>query len=136
MEATAAAGSVNVFRRERLAGYAGIAFVALSTVWGVLQVGLSPPELGASTTQEFASFYGDQSNRISLMLAALALALAGFAFLWFLGGLRTALRRTEGDVKTLAATAVVAGSVLAGLLFVFNSVQVAVPWALEESDYF
>ena len=136
MKATAAAGSANVFRGERAVGYAGIAFVALATVWGVLQVILSPPELGASTTQEFASFYGDQSNRISLMLAALALALAGFALLWFVGGLRTVLRRVEGDVETLAATAALAGTVLAGLLFVFNAIQVAVPWALEESDYF
>jgi uncharacterized YccA/Bax inhibitor family protein len=136
MTTSAGATSANVFRGAAAPGYAGLAFVALATVWGVIQVALGPPELGKSTTQEFASFYGDQGNRIALMLAALALALAGFALVWFLGGLRTVLRRAEGDVETLAATAVIGGTLLAGLLFVFNAVQVAVPWALEESDYF
>jgi hypothetical protein len=130
------ASTLGISRGGRSAGWAGIAFVALSTVWAVLQVALSPPELGRSTRQEFASFYGDQSNRISLILAALALGLAGFALLWFIGGLSTVLRRAEADVETLAATAIVGGTVLAALLFVFNAVQVAVPWALEESDFF
>jgi hypothetical protein len=123
-------------RGERSAGWAGIAFVAFSTLWAVVQVIVGPPELGKSSTEEFTSFYGDQSNRISLMLATLSLAVAGFALLWFLGGLRSVLRRIEGDTGTLATTAMMGGVVLAGLLFVFNAVQVAVPWALEESDNF
>ena len=133
--ASAEAGS-DALRGERTAGWAGIAFVALSTVWAVVQVSVGPPELGKSSTEEFTSFYGDQSNRISLILATLGLALAGFAFLWFLGGLRSVLRRTEGDTVALSATAMMGGVVLVGLLFVFNAIQVAVPWALEESDHF
>jgi len=128
--------SSGVLRGERSAGWAGIAFVALSTLWAVVQVSLGPPELGKTSTEEFASFYDDQGNRISLILASLSLALAGFALLWFLGGLRSVLRRIEGDTGTLSTTAVMGGAVLVGLLFVFNAVQVAVPWALEESDNF
>lgn len=123
-------------RGERSPGWAGIAFVALSTVWAVVQVIVGPPELGKSSTEEFTSFYGDQGNRISLILASLSLALAGFALLWFLGGLRSVLRRSDGDTGTLSTTAVIGGVVLVGLLFVFNAVQVAMPWALEESDHF
>jgi hypothetical protein len=105
-------------------------------MWAVAQVIVGPPELGKSSTEEFTSFYDDQSNRISLILATLSLALAGFALLWFLGGLRSVLRRIEGDTGALATTATMGGVVLAGLLFVFSAVQVAVPWALEESDNF
>jgi hypothetical protein len=133
--ASVGAGS-GVLRGERSAAWAGIAFVALSTVWAVVQVSVGPPELGKSSTDEFTSFYGDQGNRIPLILASLSLALAGFALLWFLGGLRSVLRRTEGDPGTLSTTAMMGGLVLVGLLFVFNAVQVAVPWALEESDNF
>ena len=121
---------------ERSAGWAGIAFVVLSILWAVVQVSVGPPELGKATTEEFVSFYDDQSNRISLILASLSLALAGFALLWFLGGLRSVLQRAEGESATLSTIAVIAGAVLVGLLFVFNSVQVAVAWALEESDDF
>jgi hypothetical protein len=128
--------SSEALRGERSAGWAGIAFVVLSTLWAVVQVSVGPPELGKSSTEEFTSFYGDQGNRISLILATLSLALAGFALLWFLGGLRSVLRRTEGETGTLSTTAVMGGAVLVGLLFVFNAVQVAVPWALEESDNF
>jgi hypothetical protein len=128
--------SSGAFRGERSAGWAGIFFVALSTLWAVVQVSVGPPELGKSSTEEFTSFYADQGNRIALILATLGLALAGFALLWFLGGLRSVLRRTEGDTGTLSTTAMMGGAVLVGLLFVFNAVQVAVPWALEESDNF
>jgi hypothetical protein len=131
-----AGASSGVLRGEGSAGWAGIAFVAFSTLWAVVQVSVGPPELGKSSTEEFTSFYGDQGNRIALILASLSLALAGFALLWFLGGLRSVLRRAEGDPGSLSTTAVMGGLVLVGLLFVFNAVQVAVPWALEESDNF
>jgi hypothetical protein len=112
--------SSRVLRGERSAGWAGIAFVALSTLWAVVQVSVGPPELGKSSTEGFTSFYGDQGNRISLILATLSLALAGFALLWFLGGLRSVLRCTEGETGTLSTTAMIAGVVLVGLLFVFT----------------
>jgi hypothetical protein len=128
--------SSGVLRGERSAGWAGIAFVALSTLWAVVQVSLSPPQLSQASTEEITSFYGDGGNRIPLILASLSLVLAGVALLWFLGGLRRILRRAEGDPGTLTTTAVMGGAVLVGLLFVFNTVQVAVPWALEDSDNF
>jgi hypothetical protein len=79
--------------------WAGIAFVALSTVWVVVVSIVGTPELGQGTTEDFTDFYDDQGNRISLMLASLSLALAGFALLWFLGGLRSVLRSplSRGD---------------------------------------
>lgn len=128
--------SSDVLRRVRSAGWAGIAFMALSTLWAVVQVSVGPPELGKTSTEEFAAFYDDQSNRISLILASLSLALAGFALLWFLGGLRSVLRRAEGESEALSTTVVVAGAILGGLLFVFNAINVAIAWALEESDHF
>jgi hypothetical protein len=123
-------------RGERSAGWAGIAFVALSSVWVVVVSIVEAPQLSQATTEEFGAFYDDQSNRISLILASLSLALAGFAFLWFLGGLRSVLRRAVGEEGTLSTTAIVGGAILAGLLFVFNAIYVAVAWALEESDHF
>jgi hypothetical protein len=123
-------------RSDRSAGWAGIAFVTFSTVWVVVVSFAEAPQLSQATTEEFASFYDDQGNRISLILAALALALAGFAFLWFLGGLRRVLRQAEGENGTLSTTVIVSGTILVGLLFVFNAINVAVAWALEESDNF
>lgn len=123
-------------RGDRSAAWAGIAFVALATVWVVVVSIGEAPRLSQETTQEFASFYDDQGNRISLILASLSLALAGFAFLWFLGELRGVLRRTEGENEALSTTVVVAGAILVGLLFVLNAINAAVAWALEESDNF
>jgi hypothetical protein len=128
--------SSGVLRGERSAGWAGIAFVALSTLWAVVVSIVGAPELGKGTTEDFTDFYDDQSNRISLMLASFSLALAGFALLWFLGGLHSVLRRADGVNRALSTTAVVSGAILGGLLFVFNSINVAVAWALEESDHF
>ena len=128
--------SSDALRGDRSAGWAGIAFVALSTLWAVVVSIVGAPELGKGTTEDFTDFYDDQGNRISLILASLSLALAGFALLWFLGGLRSVLRRAEGVNRTLSTTAVVSGAILGGLLFVFNSINVAVAWALEESDNF
>jgi hypothetical protein len=120
----------------RFAGWAGVAFVALSTLWVVVVSIVGAPQLSQATTEEFASFYDEQDNRISLMLASLSLALAGFALLWFLGGLHGVLRRAEGESGRLSTTVVVSGAILGGLLFVFNAINVAVAWALEESDHF
>jgi hypothetical protein len=123
-------------RRERAAGWAGIAFVALSTVWAVVVTVTAAPQLSQATTQEFVSFYDDQGNRISLILASLSLAFAGFALLWFLGGRHRGLRKAEGENGMLSTTAVISGAILIALLFVFNGINVAVAWALEESDNF
>jgi hypothetical protein len=126
----------DVLRDERSAAWAGLAFVALSTLWAVVVTIVEQPQLSQGTTQDFANFYADQSNRISLILASLSLALAGFALLWLLGGLRNVLRKAERMGGTLSTASVVSGTILGGLLFVFNAINVAVAWALEESDNF
>jgi hypothetical protein len=123
-------------RGERSAAWAGIAFVVLSTLWVVVVSVAEAPQLSQATTEEFAAFYDDQGKRISLILASLSLALAGFALLWFLGGLSSVLRRAERERGTLSTTVVMSGAILVGLLFVFNAINVSVAWALEESDNF
>lgn len=126
----------DVLRGERSAAWAGLAFVALSSLWAVVVTIVGQPQLSKGTTQDFANFYADQSNRISLILASLSLALAGFALLWLLGGFRNVLRRAEGVSGALSTASVVSGAILGGLLFVFNAINTAVAWALEESDHF
>lgn len=122
-------------RGERSAAWSGIVFAVLSIFWAIVAVSLSPPQL-QSSSEEITAFYGDQSNRIWLLAGALALAFAGFLFLWFLGSLRSVLRRAEGDAGRHTGVAFAGGVTLAGLLFAFNSVNVAIPWALEASDAF
>jgi hypothetical protein len=134
--ATGVRASSDGLRGERWAGWAGIAFVAFSTLWVVLVSIVEAPQLSQASAEEFSSFYDDQGNRISLILASLSLALAGFALLGFLGGLRSVLRRAARDDGALSTTAVLGGAILGGLLFVFNAINVAVAWALEESDNF
>jgi hypothetical protein len=54
-------GGAEVLRGERWAAWAGLAFVALSTLWAVVVTIVEQPQLSQGTTQDFTNFYADQS---------------------------------------------------------------------------
>ena len=102
-------------RWERLSGLAGIAFAVLIfaalAVQGILPNADAPGE-------EVHAFFADE--RTSIMAGVWLRFLAGFAFVWFLGTLRSALRRAEGGTGRLAAVAFGAGLVFLAAGMVAN----------------
>jgi hypothetical protein len=114
----------------RSGGFAGIAFVALTVLWGILLAAADRPSYNSSDAA-VSEFWGDSGNRRQLLVAELALAFGGIALLWFLGGFRIVLRRAEGDPARLATIAFAGGVALSALLFVKNAVEAGITLALE-----
>lgn len=114
----------------RQGGFAGIAFVALTVLWAIIVIVGDRPGYDASNAA-ITEYWGDSGKRGLSVLAAIALALAGLALLWFLGSLRVILRRAEGEPARLATIAFAGGVVMAALLFVKNSIDGGLALALE-----
>jgi hypothetical protein len=100
---------------ERLSGLTGIAFAVLIfaalAVQGVLPNADAPGD-------DVRAFFADDRGRI--LTGVWLRFLAGFAFVWFLGTLRSALRRAEGGTGRLAAVAFGAGLVFLAAGMVAN----------------
>lgn len=94
-------------RWERLGAATGIVFVILGVVAYVITG--QPPQPG-DAPPEIVGFHAE--NRDALTAASYLWGIAGIFFLWFLGSLRSYLRRAEGDTGRLSA--VVFGSGLVG----------------------
>lgn len=120
-------------RWERLAGAGGIVFVALSIVWGIL---ISDAPGFDDSDAEITSFYADGGDSGRVFLASILLGWSPIFLLWFLGSLRSMLRRAEGDTGRLSAVAFGAGIALASLVWVKVAVTGAVAAAVEYSDTF
>jgi hypothetical protein len=118
---------------ERRAGWGGIAFVVFSVAWSLVVASADLAGFDASDEAIADSYDPETGDAGSLWLASLFLALAGVGLLWFLGSLRTLLRRAEPSGR-LAAVAFGAGLVLAGLMFVKNSIQLGLAAAVEWED--
>ena len=81
----------------------------------------SPAPGAGDSDAEIADWYGDHGNRTKVWVAAILLMLAAMAFLWFLGSLRTLLRRVEGHPGRVSALAFGAGLVLTALVLAKNA---------------
>lgn len=114
----------------RSGAFAGIAFVALAVLWAIVLATADRPSYN-SADDAVTEFWTDSGNRRLLLLADLALGLAGVALLWFLGSFRVVLRRAEGEPARLATIAFAGGVVLSALLFVKNSIEGGIALALE-----
>jgi hypothetical protein len=118
---------------ERRAAWGGIAFVVFSVAWGIVVEGADLAGFDASDAEIRASYAPDGGDTWALWVGSILLALAGVGLLWFLGSLRTLLRRAEPSGR-LAAVAFAGGVVLAGLMFVKNSVQLGLAVAVDWED--
>jgi hypothetical protein len=114
----------------RSGGFAGLAFVALTVLWAIVFATADRPSYN-SADDAVTEFWSDSGNRRLLLLADIAVGLAGVALLWFLGSFRVVLRRAEGEPARLATIAFVGGVVLATLLFVKNAIEGGIALALE-----
>ena len=113
----------------RAGGLAGIVFVALSALWAILLLVGDRPAFHSSNAS-ISDYWDDSGKRALSIFAAIALALAGLALLWFLGSFRVVLRHAEGEPVRLATIAHAGGVVMAALLFVKNSIDGGLALAL------
>jgi hypothetical protein len=118
---------------ERRAGWGGIAFVVLSVAWAIVVAGADLAGFEASDEEIRESYDPERGDTGWLWLASLFLALAGIGLLWFLGSVRTLLRRAEPSGR-LAAVAFAGGIVLAGLMLVKNAIQLGIAAAVDWED--
>jgi hypothetical protein len=118
---------------ERRAGWGGIAFAVLSVAWAVVLQAADLAGFEASDDEIRESYDPETGDTGALWLASLFLALAGVGLLWFLGSLRTLLRRAEPSGR-LAAVSFAGGVVLAGLMFVKNAIQLGLAVAVQWED--
>lgn len=117
-------------RWRRAAALCGIAFVALVAATIALTVGLDQP--GAdSSAQKISTFYRDEGNRKAVMATLYLMGLGAFAFLWFLGALRGALRRAGEPAEALSALAFGAGIVFLVMLLAANATNSIVAAAFQ-----
>ncbi len=100
---------------ERVSGIAGIVFAVL--IFAALGVQGVLPNADAPV-EEVRDFFAD--DRGAILAGVWLRFLAGFAFVWFLGTLRSALRRAEGGTGRLSAVAFGAGLVFLAAGMVSN----------------
>jgi hypothetical protein len=109
----------------------GIIFVILLVI-GVGLIG-DHPDPDASE-QEIADYLGDSGAHTRNIIGAYLWVLAGIGFLWFLTGLRGALRAAEGAAGTLSNLGFGAGVVFTALLMAAGPAIAAVAAAIEFRD--
>ena len=118
-------------RRARLAGGAGIAFIALLIAAAILNG--DAPGSGASH-REIVSYLNDHSERVRAEVATLLMAVAGFAFVWFVVHLRELVRPGDDESGRLSAIVVPAGVVLMAMLQAVFALGGAMSEAIEYFD--
>ncbi|HEV3473831.1 MAG TPA: hypothetical protein VG602_00455 [Actinomycetota bacterium] len=107
-------------RWERWSALTGIVFVALFVALGF--VGGETPE--NADAQELVAFYQDQGE-VGVGLQYFLVGLGAAAFLWFVGTLRSVLRRAEGEPGRLSAVAFGGGVASAVLVLMAGSAFIA-----------
>lgn len=90
----------------------GIAFVALVVIAALVTRG-SPG--GDASEEDIASYYADGDNLSAERISFFLIGLSAFFFLLFLGSLRGALARAEGDPARLTTATIAAGSAFIAL---------------------
>ena len=110
----------------------GILFVVLVVVASLLT---DRPDDDATDAQVLA-YYTDHGNRVTEIVAFLLIGLAAFCFLSFLGSLRGALARAEGEPARLSTVVATAGATFITLAVAGHAAGTAVAQAEETFDNF
>jgi hypothetical protein len=116
---------------QRWAAISGIVFVVLMLT-GASFV-LDVPK-GDASHQELARYLTDSGNHTRNIIGAYLWVLGGLAFLGFLTGLRSVLRRAEGEPGTLSNLVFGAGVLFAAVWSVSAATIATVPYAVEFSN--
>jgi hypothetical protein len=110
----------------------GILFAALVVIAELLKD--EPGE--KATDAQVLAYYADSGNRDTEFLAFVLIGLSGFCFLSFLGSLRGALARAEGEPARITTAAVASGVAFIALALAAHAVGSAVAGAADFFDAF
>lgn len=109
----------SIERTARRTALCGLGVVLLLLI-GMSLGGSVPDTSEAGAARELAEFWGKDGNQDKALLAAFLGFYTAFLLIWFAAGLRTILR--HADPEGSAATAAVAGGVVAAVLLVASIV--------------
>jgi hypothetical protein len=110
----------------------GIAFAVL-VVAAFLLTGDTPGP--GATDEEITSYYGDEDNRTAEQLSLFLIGLAVLCFATFLGSLRGALVRAEGEPARITTSAIAGGAVFIALAGAAHVFETAVAFAGEFDEF-
>jgi hypothetical protein len=79
---------------------------------------------------EWTAYYADSANRQMEEVAFFLIGLAGLCFLQFLGSLRGALARAEGEPTRITAAAISSGVAFIAIAIAGHAIGTAVAWAV------
>ena len=88
-------GAAGTHRLERWAALGGAAFVVLFVIGNILMFSGAPS--GDDPPAKVMSYFADSGHRDRIGIGWVLAGLGLFCFLWFLGALRQAVRRRDGD---------------------------------------
>ena len=114
-------------RVARWVPLSGILFAALVVIAVLIK---SAPGADA-TDAEVVSYYADDGHLREEAVAFLLIALAGLFFLWFLGSLRGALARAEGEPARLTTATIAAGVAFITLAVAGHATRAATAGAVD-----
>jgi hypothetical protein len=104
----------------------GVVFGALVVIAVLIEPGT--PGKDAPDT-EWVAYYADSGNRRKEEIAFLLVGLAGLCFLQFLGSLRGALARAEGEPARITTAAVASGVAFIGIAIAAHAVGTVISWS-------
>lgn len=116
---------------ERWAALGGVAYVVLFVVGSIVMFGGTPS--GDAAPARVIAYYADSGHRTRIGIGWILIGLGLFFFLWFLGALRQAVRRLDGD-GLLTSVTTIGGSVYAALVFAAIAVNMGV-WTMSDDTY-
>ncbi len=116
---------------ERWAPLGGIIFVVLLIIGLVLIA--DSPDFDASD-QEVTDYLNDDGNLVRNVIGFYMWGVAAMAFLWFASGVRTELRRAEGESSALSTLGFGAAIVFAAMLLAAGGAVASVAGAIEFGD--
>ena len=113
-------------RIARVVPGTGIVFAVLVVVAFLLES--DSPSKHASNTA-WMNYYADSGNRHKEELALILIGIGGLCFLQFLGSLRGALARAEGEPARITTAAIASGAAFIAVAIAAHAVDTAYSWA-------
>ena len=112
---------------ERWAPLSGIIFVVLMFVGTFFVADVPDPD---AAQQQLATYLADSSNHTRNLVGAYIWVVGALAFLWFVTGLRSVLRRAEAGAGTLSNLVFGAGVIYSALMMASAVAFAAVAYAV------
>lgn len=107
----------------------GVAFVVLMVIGAIL--GGEPPDV-TSPVEEIVDYYSDDSGTITA--GAITLGLGTIFLVFFAGALSSAVRRAQGELRTLPVLVIVGAGVFATGIAIDTTITLALAQAVDDIE--